>query len=162
MSKVDLADTIRAAEREGLVGSGVFKPQEGANKIRIVAGPLKHSEMYKGERRFKWLVYVLDRADGQVKPYFMPHSIMKLLLGLQQSEDYGFDEIPMPFDVALNAKGAGTRDVEYSVVPARKSTPLTAEELDAIGAKQPIEEFQAAIRDKGREKEHFDPDEVPV
>ena len=54
---------------EGQVGSGVFKPQEGANRLRFVAGPLPHSEMYQGERRFKWLCYVLDRADKQVKPW---------------------------------------------------------------------------------------------
>jgi hypothetical protein len=161
MPKVNLADTIKDAEKEGLVGSGVFKPQEGANRVRIVAGPLKHAETYQGEPRFKWLVYVLDRADGQVKPYFMPHSIMKMIKALQETDDYAFDEIPMPFDITINAKGAGTRDVEYSVVPARKSTPLTPDEQNAIDAKQPIEEYQRVTREK-RGAKTFDPDEVPL
>lgn len=161
MSKTDLSALSKEAEKEGLVGSGVFKVQEGANRIRIVAGPLKHAETYRGEARFKWLVYIIDRSDGQIKPYFMPHSIFKMIRDLQRNDDYAFEDIPMPFDVTINAKGAGTREVEYSLVPARKSTPLTADELNALDQKQPIEEFQQKLREKRSDPEpRFDPDEV--
>lgn len=165
MAKLDLSAQRKAAEKEGQIGTGVFKVQEGANRIRIVAGPLPHSEIYQGERRFKWLTYVLDRSDGQIKPYFMPHSLYKQLEALQKNEDYAFDEVPLPFDVTINAKGAGTREVEYSMVPARKSAPLTADETNALDAKQPIEEFQKQLREKGNksEEQRFDPDQdIPL
>ena len=163
----NLSDLRKQAEKEGQVGSGVFKPQEGANRLRFVAGPLPHSEMYQGERRFKWLCYVLDRADKQVKPYFLPHSIFKMLEALSENEEYAFDGFPIPYDVSLNAKGAGTRDVEYTVVAARKSTPLTSDEQNAIDAKQPLAEFQAKLRERKAEPTQneggarFDPDEIP-
>jgi hypothetical protein len=160
---MSFADAIKQAEREGQVGTGIWKPQEGPNRIRVVAGPLPHSETYQGEKRFKWLTFVLDRADGQIKPYFMPHSVAKMIRDLQQSEDYAFEGTPMPYDLTLTAKGAGTRDVEYGVVPARKSTPLTKAEEDAIVEKGSLAEFQRKLRERKQDPQKpFDPDEMPA
>lgn len=159
-----LSDLRKEAEREGQIGSGVFKPQEGANRIRLLTQPLPHSEMYQGERRFKWLLYILDRADGQVKPYFLPHSIFKMVESLQTNEDWEFEGFPMPYDLTLTAKGAGTREVEYSISPSRKAVPLTEEEQTALNKKPPIKEFQKKLREGKGEQPHddgarFDPDD---
>lgn len=165
-SKVDLSAARKGAEKEGHIGSGVFKLQEGANRVRVVSDFLPNPETYKGERRFKWLVYILDRADGQIKPFFMPHSIFKMIEALQQDPEYAFDEVPMPYDVTITAKGAGTREVEYSLIAARKSVPLTADETNALDEKQPIREFQKQLREKKAteqpEERPFDPDEMPA
>ena len=157
---MSFADAIKQAEKEGQVGSGVFKPQEGKNALRIVAGPLPHQETYQGEARFKWLVAVIDRKDGKVKPWFMPHSIAKMIRDYQTSEDYAFTGTPLPYDITLTATGAGTRDVEYSVQPARKNTDLTADELNAIDKFGDLKEFQRKVREKRGET--FDPDSVPA
>jgi hypothetical protein len=58
----------------------------------------------------------------------------------------------MPYDVTLTAKGAGTKDVEYGVIPARKETELTADEHDAIAEAKPIAELQAALVEKQNSK----------
>ena len=157
-----LSDLRKHAEKEGQVGSGVFKAQEGQNRLRLLTTPLPHSELFQGERRFKWLLYVLDRADGQVKPYFLPHSIFKMVEALQTNPDWEFDDFPMPYDIVLSAKGAGTRDVDYTIQPARKSVPLTADEENALDKKQPIAEFHAKLRERkaDSEEQRFDPDEV--
>ncbi len=126
-----------------------------------MAGPLKDVSEYQGERRFKWLVAVIDRSTGQVRPYFMPHSIMKMLRALQENEDYAFDEIPMQYDLTVNAKGAGTREVEYTLTPARKSIPLTAEEHAAVVAFGDLADYQKQLREKKQERT-FDPDNVPA
>lgn len=166
MGKVDYAATIKAAEKDGHLGEGggYFKIQEGPNRVRLLEEALPHPGSYKGTPNFKWFTRVLDRADGKVKVWFMPHTIMKLVRDLQQSDDYGFDEVPMPYDITLNAKNAGTKEVEYSVVPARKNTPLTQEELALIDALKPLKEVQAAIRAKSEPEPvtRFDPDEVPI
>jgi hypothetical protein len=176
MPKVNFADEIKAAEREGSIGGGdYFKPREGANRVRLVSELLRHPGSYKGTPNFKWLTRVIDREDGKVKVWFMPHTIFKAIRDLQQTEDYAFEDIPMPYDLTVNAKNAGTKEVEYSVVPARKNTPLTAVELNLVDALKPLAEIQTAIRAKEDRQQdetraplhvvdaasHFDPDEIP-
>lgn len=164
----DFDGALKEAEKSGLVSGGDrFKIKEGANRIRLLTAPLPHQGNYQGTKNFKWLCYVLDRSDAGIKTFFMAHTIFKALRDFQKSEDYGFDEIPMPYDVTINAKGAGTKEVEYTVVPARTSVPLTKAELDAFSKKKPIKEVQQAIYEKDTEKAvndggHFDPDEIPV
>ena len=166
--KVSLADLVKQAEKEGQIGSSVFKPQNGDNRIRIVAGPLPHNDSYtdkksgKTERRFKWLVRIIDRADGQVKPYFMAHTVMKALRTLQEDEEFSFNEMPMPYDVVVKVENAGTRDAEYNVV-ARKETSITTEEQNAIDSLPTLETYQQQLREKrGGEDKAFDPDEMPL
>lgn len=169
--KVDFSAALKEAERSGLVSSGdFFKVKEGVNRIRLVGGPLPHRGDYKGTPNFKWLCYIIDRTDGAIKPYFMAHTIFKLIRDLQTSEDYAFEGVPMPYDMTIGAKGAGTKEVEYSVVPAKKETPLTKDELDDLASKKPLADLQSNLRAKAMEREayapvnggHFDPDEIPV
>lgn len=156
---MSFADEIKQAEKDGVVGSGFFKPQEGQNRLRVVAGPLRQVEEYEGKERVKWLVLVIDRADGIVKPYAMPHSIAKMIRDLQQSEDYRFEKTPMPYDVTLTAKGAGTRDVEYGLMPARQNTEITIEELARIAEKDLVD-IQRRMNE--RRKVADQPGEIPV
>jgi hypothetical protein len=70
----------------------------------------------------------------------------------------------MPYDITINAQGAGTKEVEYSVMPAKKETPLTAEERNQYETKKPLKELQQAIRAKDEDKQPersngFDPDD---
>ena len=164
--KVNLADLVKQAEKEGQVGSAVFKPQNGDNRIRVVAGPLPHNDSFtdkktgESERRFKWLVRIIDRADGQVKPYFMAHTVMKALRTLQEDEEYAFDEMPMPYDVVVKVENAGTRDAKYQVL-ARKATKITADEQNAIDALPTLEEYQQQLASRREQPERsFDPDVV--
>lgn len=154
MSRVDFAAGRKLAEREGHIVSGDrFKFKEGPNRIRVLSVPLAHPGEYNGSPNFKWLCYVLDRADGQIKTFFMPHRIYKDIEALQETDDYAFDEVPMPYDIQVTAVGAGTKEVKYTVIPARKNVPLTAAEITALDAKKPIEEVQAAMRLKAGEIE---------
>jgi hypothetical protein len=165
---MSLADQRKAAEKEGLLGnSDYLKIKEGKNQIRVVSDALPHPGEFKGKRTFKWLVYVIDRADGNVKPYFMPNKVFAALEDLQTDEDHGFEGMPMPYDVSVNAKNAGTIDVEYSVVP-RKPSALTADERNKVDAAKPLKELQQALRAKNEQPAqkpadgHFDPDEIPT
>ena len=90
---------------------------------------------------------MLDRKDGRIKPFFMPHTIYKLIEGFQENPEYAFDEVPMPYDVTIGAKKAGTKEVEYTVVPARQNTPLTVDELKALEAEKPLREMQKMLNE---------------
>lgn len=167
----DLDRAIKDAEKAGYVqGGDRFKIKEGANRIRIVAEPVPHQGSYEGRPNFKWLTYVIDRTDRQVKLFFMPHTICKVIRDLQKSDDYSFFDFPMPYDVTINAKHAGTKEVEYSVVAARQNTELTPTEEQAITKKKPLSEVHKALKEKEGTPQTadespptppFDPDEPP-
>lgn len=141
---------VKQAEKDyGLSSGGSFKAKEGANKLRFLSNFVPHSSMYKGKPTFKIVTWVFDYADSRVKLYFMPKTIAEMLGALQENTDYAFDEMPMPYDVTITAKGAGTREVEYQIVAARSNTPVSAEALEQLGGKESIE----AVLEKLKEKE---------
>jgi len=164
MSKFNFSESYQKAEKEyDLGGGGTFKPKEGDNKIRLVSEPIPHSSFYKGKKQFKWLSRVIDRADSKIKLFFMPTTIYKSIEAMQQSEDYSFDEIPMPYDLVINAKGAGTKEVVYTVLPS-KEKPLTEEEKAEIAKAEPLTKVQEKIFEKqsGVETAPIEDEEVDV
>lgn len=146
---VDFAAKRKEAEKSGLLGSGDYlKLKEGGNRLRLLSECLAHAGEYKGKKNFKWLCYVLDRADGKVKPFFMPHTIYKQIEALQLSDDYVFTDVPMPYDVTINAKGAGTKEVEYTIMPAKREVPLTVAEEQLLEAAKPLADLKKALDEK--------------
>jgi hypothetical protein len=148
---VDFAKAREDAEKAGLLGSGDYlKLREGSNRLRLMSACLPHAGEYQGRKTFKWLCYVIDRMDGKVKPFFMPNVIYKQIEALQMNPDYEFTDVPMPFDLTVNAKNAGTKEVEYTVVPARKNTDVTGREMDEFTALKPLADLQRALREKNQ------------
>ena len=172
MGKFDFGAAAKQAEKDGhLGGGGYLKLKEGANRMRLVSEALPHPGEYQGRKTFKWLLYVIDRMDGgAVKPFFMPHSISKMVADLQRSDDWGFEGVPLPYDITIVARGAGTKEVEYTLTPSPKQAPLTPDEEKAVAEAKPLREVQAAIYEKGggtpaEKSAHvpgFDPDDLPA
>lgn len=143
------ADRRKQAEAAGLLSSGDYlKMKEGDNRFRLMTECLPHANEYQGKRNFKWLCYVLDRADGKIKPFFMAHTIYKQIEALQVNEDYAFEDVPMPYDLTVHAAGAGTKEVKYTLMPARKNTPVTALEYQQLAAVKPLADLQKALKEK--------------
>lgn len=148
-TKADFGATRKQAEDAGLLGgSDYYKYKEGDNRFRLMSICLPHQSEFQGRPNFKWLCYVLDRRDGKIKVHFMPHKIYKAIEALQINPDYAFQEVPMPYDVTVCAKGAGTKEVEYSLIPARRETPLTETEDEAFSGVKSIQEVQDALKQK--------------
>ena len=148
MTKFNFTETYKKAEKKYNLGKGeYFKLKEGANKIRLVSITLPHEGMYKGVPNFKWLCQVLDRTDGKIKQFFMPNTIYRHIEALQFSDDYRFDEVPMPYDITITAIGAGTKEVKYTTTPARANTELTKEEYGELAQAPTVEELQTRIRE---------------
>lgn len=147
---VDFAARRKEAEKAGVIASTDYlKLKEGGNRFRLVSECLPHKGEYQGKPNFKWLCLVIDRVDGKVKPYFMPHTIYKQIEALQLSDDYAFSDVPMPYDLTINAKGAGTKEVEYTLMPARKETPLTDDERQSIDEHKSVYDVKKALDEKG-------------
>lgn len=135
------------AEKEYGLGKGEYlKLKEGNNPLRLMSECIPHQGEYQGKKNFKWLCWVLDRVDGVIKPFFMPHSIYTDIEGFQLNPEYAFTEVPMPYDITITAKGAGTKEVKYTVTPARSNTSLTAEEIKEFSEKIDIRELQTKLR----------------
>lgn len=156
MAKVDLAATMKQAQESGALGTGSFKLKEGPNRVRIVQGFLPHTSEFtdpsgKSTQTFKWLTRILDRRDGsKVKVFFLGHTIYKQLVAFQQDSESGtdFDELPMPYDININATGAGTMLAKYTVVPSQRRTSLTNDEETAVASEDSLEDLQEALYKK--------------
>jgi len=98
----------------------------------------------------KWLMYVIDRKDGAVKQAKMPWTVFKRLGELQMMEDWAFDGVPMPYDLTISAIGAGTKEVEYAITPSPKREPITAEQMDELAKKMPIDQVVERIKEKAK------------
>ena len=162
---------MKQAQESGALGSSSFKLQNDANRIRIVQGFLPHTSEFTDDKgktttNFKWLTRVIDRRDGKVKVFFLGHTIYKQLVALQQDSESGteFDELPMPYDININAVGAGTLLAKYTVIPGKR-TPLTLAEEAMVGEQDPLEDLQQALNKKKPVAPTgpvpFDPDEKP-
>jgi hypothetical protein len=149
MPKVDFGARRKEAEASGVLGGGDrFKLKDGDNRIRLMSECLPHQGEYNGVPNFKWLCYVLDRRDGGLKAFFMAHKIYKQIEALQVNPDYAFSDVPMPYDLTISVKNAGKKEAEYTLIPARKETPLSEEEIDALAEAKPIADVQKAMREK--------------
>jgi len=135
-------------------GSDWMKLKDGSNKVRIVSDFVDygvHSVRNKGKYKsvvcigkengcyycangqpvkVQFLGWVIDRADNQVKLLRIGWTIASQIKKLQESEEYGFQDLP-PYDIDIVKSGEGL-DTDYNVIPSRKDTPLTPEEEEMI------------------------------
>lgn len=160
MKQFSFGEQYKKAEKQYNLGKGeYFKLQEGQNKIRLISECLPHESEYKGKKNFKWLTQVIDRRDGKIKPFFMPNTIYRHIESLQQSDDYSFDGVPMPYDITITAIGAGSKEVKYTTTPARANTVLSEEELVAIEDTPTVQELQDKVKSNEGKKETVEEEE---
>lgn len=114
-----------------------FKFLEGANQFRIITEPeVYYNDFKKGicyedcgfKGSPKYMCYILDRADGGIKLANLPFTIAEELGTLERDEDYTFEGFPMPYDLKVEAKNAGTKEVDYKTL-AKGRAELNEEEL---------------------------------
>ena len=128
----------------GLGSGDKFKVQEGKDVIRILSEPRMVQSVYQGQPNTKFVAWVIDRADSKIKLYYMPKTILEAISAYEDDEQFGFSKLPMPYDITINARGAGTKDVVYNVLPG-KAGVLTPGEQEEFRAKKPIDEVVAKL-----------------
>lgn len=168
---MNLSQQLEAAEKAfGIEGGSApwYKISEGANRLRVLsqcavlAEHFKIGPCYEGcpnhgaddpKASVRWLTWVLDYKDNQMKLAKLPHTIFKSLVELQNNPEYKFESLPMPFDITINAKGAGTKEVNYSVVPARANSDIPAEILAKLAKEHEPKEIVEAMKLKQMKKD---------
>lgn len=157
------ANNLKQQEKELNIGGNKYKFQEGDNKFRLVSAAIPHKSMYKGRESLKFVCYIIDRKDGKVKTAFMPYTVIKAIGELAINEEYAFDILP-PYDVNVKAKGAGTKEVEYTIIPGRTNSELSEREDEMIKKLPPIEKVVEKLKEKQPElsQGRTDDEEAPA
>ena len=174
-TKFSFDDALSAAEKEfGQIGNSkgaFFKFKEGKNRVRILTQLFPYASHYKAgacigkadcpeckktvkddkgkdkpnDASVKFICHVLDMTDNQIKLAQFPFTIFLALQNLQNDPEWSFDEVPMPYDITINAEGAGKTTVKYSVVASPKREPVAAETLETLSKISTPEDFKTAM-----------------
>lgn len=141
-----------------------FKFKEGINIVRILVEPAPMFEDYKMGICYhdcgfqgspKFLAYILDKSDGKIKLMKIPNVINEQIIGFEKSSRFTFDGFPMPYDLEINAKNAGTKEVVYTVLPGTEDI-LSENVLFEIEKKKPVIEIIEILKKKNLEKHMAD------
>ncbi len=127
---------------------------------------LDDKEKNKNKGSFKKMFWVIDRNDQSIclkEGFGNPTESIKLaefgsrilqaLDTLAENPDYKFDTFPMPYDITINANGAGKTTVKYNVVPSPKIVPLTESENAVLGKKHSTAQIVETMKEKQAKKE---------
>jgi hypothetical protein len=160
---MSLADKLKQAESNEMasVSGGWYKFKEGQNMFRLLTEPVAIYEDFKRgmcyencgfKGSIKHLCYVLDRADNKIKLFKLPHTIFKWLVSLEADPDWIFDGFPMPYDVNIEAKGAGTKEVDYNPKARPVKEAVKDELLAELAKKDKVEIIIEKLKAKSKEK----------
>lgn len=151
--------------------SDYYSMREGSNRMRIVTDFVEVQSINRG-KDFKGYVsennqplagdtvrtqawaWAIIRGDAkkeiadELNIVKFGKTILGQLVGLKNNPEYAFEDMPMPFDLDVQAKNAGEMTVVYTVVPARKNTEVTADEMEKLNKKNPITEIVKRMLEK--------------
>ena len=116
-------------------------------KVKQKDGTEKEQENAPG---VKFLCHVIDYTDGLIKLAQFPLRIFLALRDLQNDPEWTFNELPMPYDITINAEGAGTTAVKYGVVASPKREPISKEVADKLAKIHTPDQIKAAMINKQR------------
>ena len=146
----DWVDKREAEIAEGK-GKEYFNIEEGDNKFVLLShfAPLaqvfdpstkKYHIAEEGEQgaSIKGVCWVYQ--DGEIKSAKMPYTLVKFVRGLSEEPDWDFS-LPFLNPINLKAKGAGKKEVEYTITVSPKKIDLDQAVLVALSEKPTPEEM---------------------
>lgn len=158
-------DQFNKDKEQVKTGGGWYKITEGSNKLRIISAPEIFFEKFgRGicyhecgfEGSAKYLAHVLDYKDNQVKLMKIPYSIMETIVGYMTNDEYAFSAFPMPYDITIQAKNAGKKEVEYVLVPSRNNSTVPESAMHEYRKQKSVTEIIERMKEKQIEKDKQD------
>lgn len=171
--------------RKEVESGGWFKVEEGDNRMRILVEPVHTVSRYgKGicykdcgycsadalekdkdkdgkpaRLTHKYVTWIYDYKSESIKLYSIPFVMSKQIADYKRDETngYDFDEFPMPYDITVNAKNAGKKEVEYTLKPSRENTDVPEEGLDALKKESTVEQVIQSMKDKKMKEDGVGP-----
>lgn len=103
----------------------------------------------------RWMCWAIDRKTNKLVILTLTWAIAKQLTALKRNEETGFETWPMPYGINITAtdngkKFNGKAVFDYNILPSRKDTPITEEELALLAKKTPIEDIIEKKKEKSR------------
>lgn len=149
-------------ERKEREAGDFYKLKEGSNRVRIISPFYGVTTINRGGKyggivtqtnvahdddttSYKGWAWAVIRETGDLKILQLSKTILSHIYSLKNGQDYQFDGYPMPYDITITAIGAGTKDVQYSVQPARQNTEVTEEEIQMVNKKKFIGDIIGAM-----------------
>lgn len=176
MDWVDKQEEKRKEERS----KEYFNIEEGANRFVLLSHCEPLAQVFDGKKyriaeegdkgaSIKGVCWVLQ--EGLIKSAKLPYTVVKQIRGLQQNPDWEF-KVPFPHILTLNAEGAGTKEVKYSLTPSPKVYEIPADVLTALKDKPTPAELVEKIKGKASgattdtkgidyPTEDINPDDIP-
>jgi hypothetical protein len=152
-----MLENLKKLEESGKVGGGEsFKVQEGNNIIRVLSEGIYHESEYEDAKSGKvsvtkkFVMFIIDRRDSKVKPYFAPYTVYKQIAQLETDPFFSFQGMPMPYDVNVKTANAGTMNAEYSVQASPNKSELTGDEIAAAREKGSIADYVKGLKEDGQ------------
>lgn len=171
MSNMDWVDNKEEKSKEDFK-EGYFNIQEGDNRIQLLTHCSPLAQTYNSSTKkyevaeegevgisIKGVCWVLQ--DGKIKQAKLPYTVVKQIRSLQTDPDWGFEEFPMNRLINIKAKNAGTKEVEYTVVPAPQEVVTSDVILAELSAKPSPEDMVEKIKGKSSKIDDFDTSSVP-
>ena len=123
----DFSKSVKENDQAESKRAGYFKFQEGKNNILVLTNPVHFRTAfnigivydesgYNDVASSKYLCYIFDFKDAQIKLMEMSHTIAKSIMALGEGYYTKFTDFPMPYSIEINAVGAGKATVKYTVV----------------------------------------------
>lgn len=158
MPTLDWVDKVEK-EREEEQAKGYFNFVEGDNRFQLLTHCAQLIQRWNGQkyevviegdskegRSIKGVCYVLQ--DDEIKVAYLPYTVVKQIRALQNDPDWTFSDFPMPRMINVKAKGAGTKEVEYSVIPSPKESKVSQETLEKLSKKHTPEQIVEIMKEK--------------
>lgn len=151
---MSLLENLKKLETEHNLGGGeYFKVQNGNNIIRVLTEGVYHESEFKKKDGTvditkKFVMFMIDRKDGKVKPFFAPYTIYKQIASLEVDPFFKFEGMPMPYDINIKVENAGTLNAEYSIQASPNRTDFTPTELAMMKEKGSIEEYVKKLKEQ--------------
>jgi hypothetical protein len=147
-----MLENLKKLEAEGTVGGGdYFKVQTGNNIVRVLSEGVYRESEFKDPKSGKvsitkkFVMFVIDRKDGKVKPYFAPYTVYKAIASLEEDPFFKFQGMPMPYDINIKVEDAGTLNAAYNVQASPERKELTPDEVAAAREKGSIADYVAGL-----------------
>lgn len=133
-----------------------FNIKEGDQKFQLLSHCAPFAQRYANGKYFfadmdeegvsiKGMCWVLQ--DGDIKSAKLPYTVVKAIRALQNNDEWDF-QLPFEHVLTLNAKKAGTKEVEYNLTPSPKKLPFSASLLEELSQKPTPEEMIEKMRAK--------------
>jgi len=157
-----------------------FTIEEGENRFVLLThcAPLaqvwdqsqkKYRTAEEGDKNvsIKGVCWVLQ--DEIIKQAKLPYTVVKSIRALQQDKEWEFT-LPFPHVLTLTAKGAGSKEVEYTLTPSPKKIEIPEEILNALKEKKTPEDIIETIKNSGTQvvpkqveypEDDIHPDDIP-